>query len=105
MVEIFLFLCTTSDSSEAREIGKQLVDEKLVACVNIVSMIESIYRWKGKVEEESEALLFGKTTRKNLDVLISRVKELHSYETPEILAFEASKGLPDYLKWVENNVK
>lgn len=65
----------------------------------------SVYRWKENIEEDSEALILGKTTDERLDDLINRLKELHSYETPEVLALEVGEGLSEYLDWVEKNVK
>ncbi len=73
--------------------------------MNIFPEIESVYRWKENIEEDSEALILGKTTDERLDELIKRVKKLHSYETPEVLALEVEEGLSEYFDWIEKNVK
>ena len=95
---------TTKDESEAKRIGRVLVEEKLVACVNI-HPTNSIYRWKGKIQEESEATVLAKTKASLVDEIISRVKELHSYEVPCIISFPIEKGNPDYLQWIEESTE
>ena len=95
---------TTEDENEARRIGRTLVEEKLAACVNI-HPIQSIYRWEGKIQEEGEIALLVKTTAELVDQVISRVKELHSYEVPCIVSLPIEKGYPDYLRWIEESTK
>ena len=102
---LHIVLITTKDSAEAERIAKQLIEEKLAACVNVLSKISSTYRWKGKIVHASEALLLVKTSDKMLDRLIARVKELHSYENPEILALPIEKGSREYLKWLEESLR
>lgn len=97
----YVVLVATKDSAEAERIAKQLVDERLAACVNVLPNVSSTYRWKGKVEHASEALLLVKTSNEKLDGLIARVKELHSYEIPEILVLPIERGSKEYLKWLE----
>jgi periplasmic divalent cation tolerance protein len=91
---------TTKDAAEAEAIGNALVDERLVACVNIIGGMRSIYRWKGNVEHENEAVLIAKTKETLVDNVIARVKELHSYEVPCIEAIPIVKGNPAYLQWI-----
>ena len=101
----YVVLTTTKDSAEAERIAKRLVDERLAACVNVLPNISSTYRWKGKVEHAREVLLFIKTSREKLDRLMAKVKELHSYEVPEILALPIESGSQEYLKWLEESLR
>ncbi len=94
-------LVTTSDVDEARHIARALVRERLAACCNIVPRVESIYRWEGEVEEETEALCIIKTTRARFGALRDRVIELHGYDVPEVIAFEIAQGSEAYLKWLK----
>ena len=89
----------------AKSIARTLVESKLAACVNIVPQITSIYSWKGEIVEDNEFLLIVKSKSEAYDKLESEIKELHSYEVPEIIAFDINKGLPEYLRWIEENVK
>jgi periplasmic divalent cation tolerance protein len=91
---------TAKNAHEAEAIGTALVEERLVACVNIISDVLSIYRWKGSIERETEAVLIAKTRESLVDTIIDRVKLLHSYECPCIEAIPITKGNPDYLKWI-----
>ncbi|TVQ15932.1 MAG: divalent-cation tolerance protein CutA [Balneolaceae bacterium] len=91
---------TTSGIDEARLIGQALIDDKLAACANIVDGMESIYRWEGKVVQDQETVLIAKTTRNRLGELEARVKELHSYDVPCIVAMPIGFGSSDYLEWI-----
>ena len=95
---------TTSGEKESKYIGKTLVEEKLSACVNIVPSIESIYLWKGEIEEDNESLLIVKTKAYNIDKIIKRVREIHSYETPAILAIPIIEGSKDYLDYLDSEL-
>jgi len=95
-----LVLITCKDQAEARAIGKALVEERLAACVNIVQGIESIYWWKGKIEEGSEALLLVKTRAGLVHDLMERVKKMHSYECPCIVVAPIVGGGEEYCAWV-----
>jgi len=99
-----LVYITTQDEDEARQIGRTLVEEKLVACVNI-HPIQSIYRWEGKIQEESEAAMLVKTRAELVDRVIERVTDLHSYEVPCIVSSLIDSGNPDYLKWIEESTR
>lgn len=101
----YLVYTTTANTDEARKIGRELVERRLVACANIVSKIGSIYWWKGEICEAEEALIFLKTTSERVEEVIKAIKELHSYQVPAIEAVEISKGEPDYLKWIEKEVR
>jgi periplasmic divalent cation tolerance protein len=84
--------------------AEKLVSEKLAACVSAIPNITSVYRWRGKIERTKEVMLVVKTSAKKLDRLIHRIKELHSYEIPEILVLRVERGLPEYLKWLEESL-
>ena len=92
---------TAPSEEEGARIGRVLVDEGLSACCNIVPKIRSIYKWKGKVCDESEALCIMKTRREHFDKLKERVVALHPYDVPEVIAVDITDGLSEYLKWIE----
>jgi periplasmic divalent cation tolerance protein len=90
---------------EALNIGCALVEERLAACANMVSPVRSIYRWEGKICDEKEWLLVIKTRQSLFEELSRRVKALHSYSVPEIIALPITGGTPPYLNWIEENTK
>ena len=100
MAEAILVMVTCGSSAEAERMAKQLLEENLVACVNIAGRIRSLFKWKGAVSRESESLLLMKTRRELFEPLCDRVKELHTYEVPEIIAVPIIVGNPDYLDWI-----
>lgn len=101
----FIQVTTTTETKEqAQTIAHHLVEAKLAACVQITGPITSIYRWKGKVENTEEWLCLIKTRDDIYDKVEKAIKELHPYETPEIIAVPIVKGSPDYLNWLENEV-
>ena len=93
---------TIDNEQDARRIAHTLVEEQLVACVNIVPKVESIYRWKGKIEEENEFILISKTVDDNVKKAIHRIKELHPYELPDIIVLPIIGGLKEYLDYINN---
>lgn len=97
---VLVVLTTWPDLEKARVAARQLVEERLVACANIVPAIESIYRWQGLIETSAEILIIFKTTADRYSDLETRIRQLHSYEVPEIVALHVAEGLPDYLRWV-----
>ena len=93
---------TTRDRDEARKIAETLVEERLIACGNILDGMESVYWWNGKIDRSNEAVLLAKTDRRNVDLVTARIIELHSYETPCVVALPIAGGNPEYLAWIEN---
>jgi periplasmic divalent cation tolerance protein len=96
---------TIDNEQDARKIANFLVNEQIVACVNIIPNIESIYRWKGKIEEEKEFILIAKTVDENVIKTIKRIKELHNYELPDIIAFKINDGYQDYLDYIKRETE
>ena len=91
--------------AEAKKVAQALVEERLAACVHVLSGISAIYRWKGKIEEDPQTLLVVKTTRAVWPALQERVKALHSDEVPELIALPIVEGLPAYLAWMDEVVE
>jgi len=102
---VILVLVTASTEKEAANIAQALVEREEAACVNVVPMIRSIYRWKGKIWNEAEQLLIIKTTAPALEDIKRTVKELHSYELPEILAVSVGDGEAKALAWIGASVR
>ncbi len=98
-IEIAIFI-TAPGEDEAARIARCLVEEKLAACVNIVRNIRSIYRWQGKIEDDTEVLMIVKSQKRLLDAVSARVGELHSYDVPEVIAIPITGGSEDYLNWL-----
>jgi periplasmic divalent cation tolerance protein len=98
--DVLIALCTCPDAAVGERIAEALVGEGLAACINTLPGITSVYLWEGKVQRDSEVLLLIKTTRARLAALTDRVRQLHPYELPEVIAVPVSGGLPDYLQWV-----
>ncbi len=97
-----LCVVTIDDIEKAATIAHSLVEEKLVACVNIIPNIRSIYRWKGRIYDEREFIMIAKTRTSLYTRFEQRVRELHHYETPEIIMLNIENGLPEYLKWIHD---
>ncbi len=91
---------TAATADEAMRMARALTEERLAACVNIISPILSVYRWEGQVQQDAEVLLVIKTTDARLPDLIRRVKALHSYQVPEVIAIPIADGSPEYLRWL-----
>ena len=99
-METLLVITNCPDEESANAIALAAVEAGLAACVNILPRVQSVYRWQGKVESASEIPLFFKSTVASYPVLESKIRELHPYELPEIIALPISHGLPAYLNWV-----
>jgi len=102
LVVIFV---TVSSDDEARKISGLLLEGEKVACVNIVSGVNSIFRWQGKTETERESLMIIKTVSSLVPEIVNIIKSVHSYEVPEIIAMPIIGGNEDYLKWIKMEVR
>ena len=106
MTDKFVVLVTCSTAAEAQRIARAVVSARLAACVNILpGAVQSVYRWKGKVESARERLLLIKTSRKRLAKLRAAVERLHSYDVPEFIAIPIAAGSPAYLAWIGECLK
>jgi periplasmic divalent cation tolerance protein len=101
--KILVALSTFPDAGIAREISHQLVSESFAACANILPSVESIYRWKAKIESSNEVLVFFKLGENQQSVFQEKLRSLHPYDVPEIIFLPVTGGLPDYLQWVAEN--
>ena len=101
--KILLALSTFPDRETAQRIANQLVSEKFAACANILPAIESIYRWKEKIESGNETLVFFKLSEDRQSTFQEKLRSLHPYEVPEIIFVPITSGLPEYLRWVAEN--
>jgi periplasmic divalent cation tolerance protein len=102
--EIMIFITAASDD-EAVTIARALVSDRLVACANIVPHVRSVFFWEGKVCDENEILIIGKSKSPLMPQIIQTVKSLHSYTVPEIIAVPVVEGSPEYLAWLRETVK
>jgi len=98
--EFVVILVTAPSADDAARIGRALVEERLAACANVVGPIRSIYRWQGAVEEADESLMLVKARAADVDRVTARVRELHTYDVPEIIALPIRGGSPAYLAWL-----
>jgi periplasmic divalent cation tolerance protein len=106
MTDKIIVLVTCGSAREARRIAESLVERQLAACVNILrTPVESIYRWKGKVESAKELLLIIKTSRRRFAAVQREVQRLHSYDVPEIVGLSIVEGSRSYLAWISESVR
>jgi periplasmic divalent cation tolerance protein len=105
MAEPIIVLVTCASEEEALKIARSLVEDRLAACVNLLSPVRSIYRWEGKIWDEREWLLIIKTQKQKFSKLGKKVKSLHSYSVPEIIGLPIIEGASSYLKWIEEMTK
>ena len=103
--DFFVVLCTCPDDETAQSIARQLVESSLVACVNVVPGLRSIYRWNGSVHEDAEVLMILKTTGDRLEAARARLVQLHPYDVPEFVALAVSNGHDPYLQWVTDSTR
>lgn len=100
-----LVMVTTASREEAEKIAWQLLSEKLIACANIIGPLHSLFWWAGKVEKAEEHMLIMKSRLDLFERLSEKVKALHSYEVPEIIALPIIKGSKSYLEWLNNSLR
>ena len=105
MTDKRIVLCTCGSETEAERIASYLVENRLAACVNLVSQVKSIYRWEGKVESAWEWLLVVKTTAEKFLAVREAIRGLHSYEVPECISILVDEGSASYLDWIGESVK
>ncbi|QLA15834.1 divalent-cation tolerance protein CutA [Desulfolutivibrio sulfoxidireducens] len=96
---------TCENETQAREIGRTLVAERLAACVNILPGMTSLFWWEGEVREANEAVLLAKTRMTMADALTDRVRELHSYDVPCVVVLPILRGNPDFIRWIEEQTQ
>ena len=101
--ELIIFV-TAPNEEEASRLATTLVEERLAACVNIIPAITSIYSWQGNVTRDSEALLIIKSSESRYSELEQRIKDQHSYTTPEVIALKIERGSDAYLQWLRESV-
>ncbi len=99
--QYIVILVTVKNKAEARKIAQGLLKKQLVACVNIVDGVESHFCWQGKIDKANEVLLIIKSRQKLFEEIVTKVKQLHSYENPEIIALPLAAGSWPYLKWID----
>lgn len=96
--------CTTRSMDEASQIGQHLVGNHLVACVNVIPNIRSIFWWNNKVYQDSEVLMIIKTEESRIPEVERSIRQLHSYETPELIALPIQYGIPEYMNWMAQSL-
>jgi len=104
-MKYFMIYITASSYNEAKRIADILLRKKLVACVNIISKIESMYWWKGKIQRHGEAVLIAKTGKAHVNKAIKTAKAIHSYDVPDVVALPIADGNNDYFKWISEVLK
>ncbi|HYM11233.1 MAG TPA: divalent-cation tolerance protein CutA [Bryobacterales bacterium] len=105
MTDKIIVYSTCSSAEEARKLAAHLVEQRLAACVHVFRGVDSFYRWKGKVEQAPEVLLVIKTSRELFDRVRAEMERLHTYEVPELIAVPIVAGAPNYLNWLEAELK
>jgi len=103
-LEYTLIMVTASSREEAEKIATTLLERKLIACANILGPVSSRFWWQGKIDSAEEYMIFMKTKRELFDQVADNVKQLHSYEVPEIIALPIVEGAKPYLEWINSNL-
>ena len=102
--DFIIILSTAASAEEATKIAEQLVADRVVACVNILPGMQSVYWWKDSIQKESEVLMIMKTTKEKFSEVQRTIQSAHSYEVPEVISFSIEQGSEDYLKWLESSL-
>ena len=102
MTEMLLAFTTFANEEDAARVVRVLVEERLIACGNLLPGARSLYRWKEGVADEREVVVLMKTRKQDWTALLSRLHELHPYETPELIAVRVAAGAPRYMAWLES---
>lgn len=102
MTEMLLVLTTFANTEDAAGVVRTLVEERLIACGNMLPGVRSLYRWEGNVADQPEVMVLMKTRKQDWTALISRLHELHPYDTPECVAVRIAAGAPKYMAWLES---
>ena len=104
MGEHIVAITTTGSEESAAALARTLVERRLVACVNIVPRVRSVYRWQGAIEDDAECVLLMKTRADGYEALAAALEELHGYDVPELIVLPIERGSAAYLGWVDDNV-
>jgi len=104
-VSYILVVMTAANKEEALKIVRRLLDEKLIACANIIGPVSSLFWWENKIDEAKEFLVFMKSHKRLFQRLSSRIKEIHSYDVPEVISLPIIEGLPPYLEWLGTSLQ
>jgi len=102
-MKYIVVLITAKDKKEAQRIARGLLEAKLIACANILPGVQSLFWWQGKIDSAKEVMLILKTKKILFKKIVTKVKSLHSYQTPEIIALDVGDGSRDYLKWIDSS--
>jgi periplasmic divalent cation tolerance protein len=104
-MKLHLVYMTAANEDQAKQIGKVLVEERLAACINILTPMTSLYWWNGKIQEDQETVLIAKTRESLVATLTARVKALHTYDCPCIVSFPLEKGSEEYFQWLQKETE
>ena len=104
MTEALVVFSTFANEADAARVARVLVEERLVACANLIPGARSIYRWQDEVRDEAEVVVLMKTRKQDWTALLSRLHELHPYDTPECIAVRIAAGAPKYMAWLDESL-
>lgn len=104
MNEIWLLYSTFPNKEKALSVAHELLDQRLIACANIIDQVSSVYRWEGHVQQEPEVVMMAKTVKDKVNRALDTIKQLHPYQLPCITAYEVGGGFTPFLRWVAEEV-